>query len=307
MGKNRFVIGALVTIITLVFFLGCGGGGDDDNNTITANHEYVTENAQLNTDELNAWSDNGSVWRTESKEGDVFQDGKAENFQLEWSFPIKTGDQLSFSFDGKVTGGGEALVRIVSKIDGKTKTIYAEQKFSFGSGKNTIPTLTVANTDNQAKFIMMLGKKAGRYQFLTQISIIRKRIKTGMPQVIILDIGKGKFGSDSGSTRNSSGAFIIKAGSQRASSKLVLEEEISFQVGMISRIIITGHSLPAGNIILQLRSSNDKPLGEKTVELYGEKIVSEIISLGTAKGHPRILFPDAGEYHLEYLGVEPES
>lgn len=299
--NNWFFIGALVTIIALVFILGCGGGGDGDDNVIAVNHEYVIENVQWNLAEVNDWSDNGSIWRTESKEGNVFQDGKAENFQLEWDFPIRAGDQLDASFDAMVVGGGEVLIRVVSKIDGKTKTVYAEGKFSFSSGKNIIPSLIVGATDNQAKVIMMLGKKAGKYQFLTPISVKRTRIKTILTKITIVDIGKCKFSSDSGSIWDpKTGTINSKMGSQRASTKLQCSE-IPIEAGVVNRIILTAYSMPVGDIVAQLRSSSDKTLGERILEPYGKDMVLEIIPLETAiNGTLRFLFGlSAGTFKLE--------
>jgi len=317
MRKHWFVIGGALLIMAI--FLGCGGGNDCNTTIICSGGTtssggntptcvtYVTENVQLNLAELNAWSDNGAIWKEESREGDVFQDGKAENFQLEWDFPIKNGDQITPSFEGKVTGGGEVLVRIVSKIDGKTKTIYAEQKFSFSSGKNTIPTLTVANTDNQAKFIMMLGKKAGRYQFLTQIAITKKRIKADAPQKTTIDISKCEFSSDSRSLWDPGNQAIeVRMGSQRASTKLRCSG-VPIKAG-VNKITLTGYALPANNIVIQIRSSSDQPFGERLMELHGENITVEIISpQADSNGILRFLFGlAAGKYQLQDAEFQTE-
>ncbi|MBU2028296.1 hypothetical protein KJ761_00175, partial [Patescibacteria group bacterium] len=107
MRKNRFFVsGALLVIVLFVF--GCGGGGGTDSNGASIGNTKV-EKLSLNTDETDFWSDNGSVWREESREVDVFQDGNSSQSELKWGdiFPIQTGDQFNFSFEAEVVGGGE--------------------------------------------------------------------------------------------------------------------------------------------------------------------------------------------------------
>ena len=315
MRKNRFVIGALLVMA----ILGCGGGGGGEVNCVVncgggnvnppTVHEYDTEYLSLNLVELNHWSDNGSVWETENRELDIFQDGDPGQSQLEWiNFPIKDGDKLEFTFEGKVVGGGEVSLRVVEKKDGKTTTIHAQEKFLFVSGKNTVPPLFINGTNNQARVIMMLGKKAGKYIFSTNhISVKRTRVKTISAKTTTLDIGKGRFGSDSGSIWDPVGFLKSIMGSQRASTKLEWEG-IPIKADVVSKIVLTGYSTPVSDVVIQLRSSTGQTLGERRMEFYGKDMVVEIVPTGTdAQGSLRILFGlSAGTYQLESLRIETE-
>lgn len=307
MRKNRLFASALM-VAMVMFISNCGGGGGNSEVRVTDNHEYVVENLSLNLAEPYFWSDNGSVWKVENREVDVFQDGKPEDSQLEWdNFSVKDGDRSDFTIEGLGVGGGEVSLRVVEKKDGKTTFIHAEEKFIFNSGKNIVPVL-ISGTNDNASVILMFGKKAGKYIFSTNhISIKRTRVKTIPAKTTTLDIGKGKFGSDSGSIWDPAGILKSIMGSQRASTKLEWEG-IPIKANVVFKIVLTGYSMPVSNVVIQLRSVSGQTLGERIVEFYCNDMVVEIVPTGTdAQGSLRILFGlSAGTYQLEKLRIETE-